>query len=289
MLEHGRPRRAIEVLDVHRNEQKAPVDTELVAKALEQAISTEMSEPIDSGWSHHVARLLDHLESAGFDENRLALLEWAYMPLFRFESRHSGVLHRALATDPKFFVQIASLAYRARGEEPTPLSEETQARAQTAHDLLESWRIVPGTLDDRMIDRAALGHWVSEARQLLSESGRLEVGDTLIGQVLYYGPRTPGALWPAEEIREIIEQAASVHLENGFRVEAYNSRGVMLRGLTEGGMQDRLLAEEYRKHATSAAVSWPRTSALLKRIAKSFEQDARRQDADAALTEDLWR
>lgn len=54
------------------------------------------------------------------------------------------MLHRALAEDPEFFVQILSFAFRARGEEPTELTEGEQNRASTAHTLLESWSTVPG-------------------------------------------------------------------------------------------------------------------------------------------------
>ena len=289
LMEHGRPYAVIELLDHYADDIPSGPPADLIADALEKAAHTTPPSNLGSMFSYHVGRHLDRLEEAGFDEQRLAALEWLYLPLFRFEKRRSGVLHRELATVPSFFVEIVSLIYRAKGEEPRDLSEEEQALARTAHDLLDSWRLVPGTQDDDTVDGNALREWVSEARRLLAECGRSEIGDHRIGHVLRYGPKPQDDEWPAEPIRDLIEEVASEDLEEGLRIEVYNSRGVTSRSPTEGGQQERDLADKYRRFATSASTKWPRTAAMLIRIAESYERDARRHDLDAELTEDLWR
>ena len=299
-----RPRAALHLFQSmgYRDADAVPLD--LLADTLEVAIQTA-DTPFDGTTAHDIGEHLDRLDAADFDANRLAKLEWAYLPLFRFDHRPSGVLHRTLAEDPEFFVQMVSFAFRARGEEPAELSEGEQNRASNAHALLESWQTVPGRRDDGTIDSERLAAWVQEALRLLADANRTEIGEQYIGRVLRYGPDAAPAPvgdaaadedappplidWPTEAIRDVIETAASDHIETGFALEVYNSRGVTSRGMTDGGGQERALSRQYRQRAAFVGPMYPRTSAMLKRIAESYDRDAERHDRDADLTEDTWR
>lgn len=308
LVEFGRARSALHLLAVAAHRDSEPVPHELVAHALEEAIRTAEA-PFESTLANDIGDHLERLADAGFDKERLARLEWAYLPLFRFETREFRVLHRALAEDPLFFVELVSLVYRAADEEPRELTHLEQAKADSAHNLLESWRVVPGARPDGTIDADDLNEWVRTARKFLAEAKRVEVGEQMIGRVLRYGPppqpaqnggspgqeqdedveNSVGAEWPGEPIRDVIESAASEHIETGIQLEVFNSRGVTTRGLTDGGQQEHAIAEGYRRYAENLGMRWPRTAAMLKRIADSYEHDAAREDRSAELTEDLWR
>lgn len=299
----GRPRAALDLFRQISYRDKEAVPLDVLAATLEAALRSD-DEPFGSVSAQDIGRHLDRLDEAEFDADRLAMLEWNYLPLFRFENRQSGVLHRALADEPDFFVQMLSVAYRARSEEPADLTEAEQISARNAHTLLESWRTVPGTQPDGSLDADALASWVREAQALLATADRREVGERHIGRVLRYGPKpatpteTPDSAqdapkreerWPVEAVCDVIEEAASDEMESGFELEVYNSRGVTSRGLTDGGSQERALAGRYRRYAAAQGILYPRTSAMLRRLAESYERDAERQDRDADLTEDTWR
>jgi hypothetical protein len=286
LIEYDQPYVAVMLLDSHGEADAPPL--ELVAEALEAAVRTEPSGPLDSMFSYHVDRHLRRLEEAAFDEKRLARIEWSYLPLFRYENRPMRILHGALSNEPEFFVQVVEAVYRAEGEEPRELSPEEASRAATARDLLGSWRHVPGRREDGSIDAAALNEWVDAARARLAENGRLGGGDHRIGQVLRYGPGPQDGQWPAPEICDLIDRLESDELDSGFRMEVINSRGVTTRAPTAGGQQERALAEQYRGYAETTRLRWPRTAALMRTLAASYEADADREDASAALTEDLW-
>ena len=301
LLAAERPRAALHLFRQMTYGDDEAVPHDLLADALDLALRTA-DEPFDGTAVHDIGEHLDRLDAAGYDPERLARLEWAYLPLFRFDRRRSGVLHRELAQNPKFFVDMLSLAFRGRGEEPTELSDAEQNRASSAHTLLESWRTVPGQNDDGTIDAEALDAWIDEARRLLREANRSEVGEQYIGRVLRYGPDPavvssdmldgddpPPRVWPAEVIRDVIERVESDDLETGFALEVYNSRGTTSRGMTDGGDQERVLVRTYRQYAAHVGAMYPRTAALMKRIAESYLRDAERHDRDAALTEDTWR
>lgn len=287
LMEYGNPFSAIILLDYYAEKSDPPV--ELIVDVMEQAVRTTPPQYLDQMFSYHVGRLLDRLEEARLDESRLAALEWAYLPLFRFEKSRARTLHNRLATDPEFFVEIVSLVYKAKGGEPRELSDEEQARARTARDLLDSWRVVPGTQADGSINPQSLSEWVDEARKLLQESGRLSIGDLHIGKILRYGPTPQNDNWPAESICDLIENVESESLEEGFSTEVFNSRGTTVRSPIEGGQQERELANQYLRYAASLGIKYTRTAAMLNRIAAWYEEDARRNDQDADLTEDFWR
>jgi hypothetical protein len=67
-------------------------------------------------------------------------------------------------------------------------------------------------------------------------------------------------------------------------IERFNMRGVTSRGFFEGGAQERSLAQEYETWAGKVRVKWPRSAAVLETIAKSWREDARREDIRAEQT-----
>jgi hypothetical protein len=236
-----------------------------------------------------VGRLLHVLSDSGeISEDRLADLEFIYLPVTQQHGRgRPKILHRKLERDPDFFAEVVALAYKAEDEGERELSEDEVHRAQLAHELLESWRTIPGLREDGAVDSEALSSWVKCAIAAVEARNR-RVGDYLIGQHLRYSPADDDGTWPARPVRDLIEDLASEDLGRGLEVEVYNSRGVTTRSPTAGGGQERALVEQYTGWATNVSAEWPRTAAMLRRIAGTYERDARREDDSAELTEDLW-
>jgi hypothetical protein len=95
--------------------------------------------------------------------------------------------------------------------------------------------------------------------------------------------------WPHPAVRDVIEEVGSADLERGIEVGVYNGRGVVTKHPLEGGMQEHQLAERYAGFAPAVADRWPRTAAMLRRLAEGYRVDARREDQEAELREDLGR
>jgi predicted transglutaminase-like protease len=77
----------------------------------------------------------------------------------------------------------------------------------------------------------------------------------------------------------------NAQLENGILVGVHNKRGVTSRGMLDGGTLERNIAKKYREWADATKIEWPKTSSLLKEIARSFENTARFQDEQAERTD----
>jgi hypothetical protein len=98
--------------------------------------------------------------------------------------------------------------------------------------------------------------------------------------MLAWAPGDADGTWPCEPVRDVIEVTRSRDLETGLYIGVKNKRGVTSRGMLDGGDQERDLARRYREHSEAARFEWPRTSAVLDRIADSYEAEAKEHDDD---------
>ena len=287
LIEVGRQLAAVDLLALNNRGDSKP-SPELVAKVLKAAISAEgqHEEPIGD-LAYSVGELLDGLHESGFDQATLAHLEWAFLPVVDHFDRRPKALHRLLSDSPDFFIEVLSLVYRAKGEEPVDLGDEDQRRARMGFRLLDDWRRIPGQQDDGTVVSDRLREWITATVERLEEVGRRTVGLQIIGQALSGSPADPDGSWPCTAVREIIETLASTDLEQGLQVGVFNSRGVVTRDPAAGGAQERALAEKYDGLAAVVSTTSPRTARTLRSIADVYRRYARRQDFESEIGEDL--
>jgi hypothetical protein len=281
MLRFDRVVGALDLLNLYVRSDDRRVSPDLVLDALERLIVLSQShdEPIQQLSSYELNGLLDYVRDASVSEDRLATLEWQFLPALGYDAR-SPVLERQLARDPKFFVEILSLVFKPKNSDRD--ADVQPHVAQNAYRLLDQWRIIPGsTAEGEPVDAAALVEWTEETRRLLVEADRREIGDVQIGHVLAHAPGDDDGTWPTRPVRDLIERIASSDLDDGFRVEIFNKRGATSRGLFDGGEQERVLAQRYNDWATRIADEWPRTASVLSDLARGYEHDARREDDEA--------
>ena len=234
--------------------------------------------------SYYVGKAFDLLDAdEAVEDEEILQLEWVYFHALQNSERPARTLHRALATKPAFFAELLQAVFGKIEFEPDDTGARDRARtiARQAYHVLEDWSLVPGARDDGSIDGAVLNEWVNVARRLCAEAELVDIGDLRIGQVLSAAPVVAGDAWPPEAIREVIENCRSRRLEDGFANGVFNCRGVTLRSPTDGGKQERDLAARYRADALVCATGWPRTCAVLERIANSYDADAKWHDEHA--------
>jgi hypothetical protein len=288
LVRHERPHAALDLAAMHVRQ-----DPKLAGDDLQHALLKAATMVRDvTGFrsqSYDVSELvsfLEHEAEAGrIAEDEVARLELLYLPLLRHEGQPK-LLHKAMGQDPSLFIEAACLAFRGEGEPEPELDEAVRHRALLSYELLTSWRTPPG-LENGVIDGDHLGAWVEEARRRLAENNRAAIGDQLIGQVLSGSPRGADGAWPAEPVREVIERLRSEDLEAGLHMGRFNQRGVVTKSPLSGGGMERGIKARYETDAVLVAARWPRTAALLRAFAATYERDAAREDIDAELRHDL--
>jgi len=218
------------------------------------------------------------------DIQRLAAVEWGYLRLLDGHTASPKALHTRLQQEPQFFVELLRVIFPPQQESVETVdspTEEQKVRARNAYTLLRSWNTLPGTRQDGTVDETKHVEWVTKARTLCEAMGRLEVCDLSIGEVFAHAPQESDGSWPCIPIRDVIEEVASEELIRGFEVGIFNKRGVFSKSWTEGGAQERALAQHYAAYADACAIEWPSTAAALRRVAQQYEEDARRSDEEA--------
>lgn len=276
----------------HQGVDEAVV-AEILADALEQMLRVDDPQAVHLR-EHDFEEVFEILErqadTVGLE--RVATLQWAYLPALGYHP-DAPTLQRFMAEDPKFFAQIVSTVYRPQSDddnedddtevedEAEHVDEQREARATNGYRLLSSWNSVPGYRADGTFDEDEFNAWIDAAIVELREAKRYAVGLTHIGRMLVAAPADPDGGWPPTAVRRLFERLQDDDVEDGYFVEVLGRRGVTSRGLEDGGEQERALVDRYRADVERSANQWPRTAAILRKIVKSYESEARRNDESA--------
>lgn len=250
-----------------------------ITNMLHELVQTE--DPIEDATmsGYYVGKLLDYLEDVTPEDPALAKFELYFFNLLR-QDRHPAALYRALCSDSRLFVELVKARFTGNDEEPKDIVNDRRqaAYAEAAWHLLNGLPVLPGQREDNSIDAVHLGKWVNSARSALTEAKRARVGDNQVGLILSASPLGTDGHWPAEPVRDVIEEIQSGALDEGLRVGRLNRRGITTRNMFEGGAQEHKLEAHYRGMATALEDQWPRTARILRRIAEDYNREARAQD-----------
>jgi hypothetical protein len=287
LVEVGRSAAALDLLAMYSHRGTPDEDyAEAIAEAFEALMTRNNPDPeIHLLHSYDFEALLEtlagHREAVG--TARVVRIEWFFLPALGFEP-HARTLHQALAEDSAFFVEMMKILFRAASESPREDQEPSDARkqrAENAYRLLSSWSTCPGTDAAGVVDPNGLRNWVVEARKLLTEADRTDIGDEFIGQALEAAPAEPDGTWPIIAVRALLEELSNDHIEKGLEIRIYNRRGVITRDPEAGGELERSLAAKYREQEQALRDSWPRMARVLRNVADTYEAEARIEDLES--------
>ncbi len=277
----GRPLAALTAIE----DQVSQLSPEIVLWLLDKGVEELNAKPgtLSTNVAFLIEQIFDKLRvSADVSKVEIARREYAYLPLFMYREKRLA-LHEILAQDPTFFVQLLCDAFKPASGPPREPTDEAKTRARAAFELLSNLDLVPGS-DGNNINLEFLTKWVHAVRIEATEKDRAAIGDEFIGHVLAHSPFDTDGAWPHRAVREVIELVKSKNLETGIDVERFNMRGVTTRAMYEGGDQERSIAGEIRGWAAKVD-AWPRTKALLLRMAESWERHAEYEDERAKQDE----
>ena len=261
----------------------AEIPTDLIFRMLEAVIPEfnaghARADTMTNYYIEKAFEVLDRRDDAPAE--RVSQLEYAFFPLLEYNSNRPLRIHKLMAADPAIYHYMLRNVSKGEHEGAEEPSEDAASRARRSYSLLTRFSNIPGLREDGL-DEHVLGAWIDEVRRLGTETDRVAVTDSFIGRLLAHAPPDRDAGWPHKAVRRQIERIQSEELERGLQLERFNMRGVHGKQVFEGGEQERALAEENEGWAEIAA-AWPRTSALLRAIARGWRLDAEREDTEAA-------
>lgn len=258
----------------------AELPGQLILSLLDESIRAINAQPQRDGTmlAYHLQRVFEVLgNKAEVTMEDIARREYAYLPLLDQRKGDGLLLHRFMASNPDFYFEVFCDVFRGTDEEPGEPTQAERDRAQLSYDLLSSFYTLPGTSADG-VDEDVLLAWIKRVRDAGHSSGRADIGDQYIGRLLAHSDANPDdGIWPQAAVRRAIESLRSEHVERGIEIERYNMRGVHTKSIAEGGRKEREIADRYRGWAR-ALTGFPRTEAMLSRIAEGWEREAARED-----------
>lgn len=287
-LEHDRPLAALgsisQYLERGGNDE---MDAKLVVNILKRIISdpSDIDGPLKQEFHRFISNAIRFIEeSPELSENEIAQIEWALLPVLRYDEFIPNRLSKFVAKDASFFAQLVIWAFRSEKDkrDNRPMDDEMRNKAEVAHDLLWKIAILPGD-SGGVINADALNQWVNDARKLLQDADRVKIGDDQIGTYLSHSPVGSDGVWPHEAVRSIVERVKSSQLDLAIRIGKQNARGMTSRSPWDGGKQERILAAQYYSDAKKIELIYPRTAEILRSIARDYYNEARRQDWDSEL------
>ena len=291
LLEVDRPRAAFFATHIDWNK----VETSRLRRLL-LAVATVASEPADHFKlePYDLSEALASLDGRpGVTLEEMAQLEFTFIGALGNNEHGILNLEKRIAQSPSLFVQMLALVFRRSdgGQDPPAWRVDDPARsaaiANAAYELLERVKRIPGTTEEGQVEADALMRWVTEARGLCKEHGRIKIGDEQIGQWLSRATSADDAHGPCPPVCDVLEAIASKDMANGFEIGIYNGRGVTTRGPYEGGGQERDLAAKYRAWARSRRFGYPFVSRSLDAIAESYERDAAQENTEVRVRQRL--
>ena len=267
-------------------------------KRLLLAVATVDSESVDhlKIESYDLSEALKSLAGRpGVTPDEMARLEFAFIGALRYSEHGIPHLEQRIAESPPLFVQVLALCFKRSdsGQDPPAWRVDGPARraalGSAARELLERVKRLPTANSERQVDTETLMRWVTEARDLCRDHGRIGIGDQQIGQWLSRAFPDDNVHWPCRPVCEVLEAIASEDMAKGFDIGVFNGRGVTTRGPYEGGGQERDLASQYRAWAQARRFDSPFVGRILDAIADGYEHDAAREDTRVRVRKRLGR
>lgn len=236
--------------------------------------------------SHWIIKIFERLKSENTDFDRLAHLEYKYLPiLHRHLSMSKGqlTLHKMLSKNTEFFMEVMEQLYKpASYDEQEVVTEDSKQKVLMAWQIMRSWKTPPGLDEDGSVNVKQFDDWIIEVRKLAKESDRVVICDQKIGEVLYFLPDDDqDGHWPHRCLRQLLENITSKEIEKGLGLAQFNSRGVTTKAMYEGGKQERELAAMWADRAEKIATTWPKASSFCLSISEEWARSAAAEDERA--------
>lgn len=288
LIEVNRPIAAFNAVCMDRNRIDTPYLTKLLKALLGNSTESEDNYKLSS---HYVAEVFDVInQRSELTVEEMAQLEFQFIAALERTKYGIPNLEKQLAHSPELFMHAVALSFNRDddGIDPEEWRIEDQSKrsaiAMTCFRLLDRVKRLPGyNVTTKTLEVKELRKWILQSQKLLSEHGRKEVGNQLIGQYLARDQTSTKESWPSQAVCEVLEEFGTDDLATGFKIQMHNSRGVTSRGLTDGGQQERELAEYYRARAKQVAFNYPYVSSILEELAKEYEREALIEDAEVQV------
>ena len=224
-------------------------------------------------------KIYNHPNIGTADKAEIANIETLYLPFFK--NQHNGIkpkfLYKEIQNNPASYLDLIKYAYK---------DDDMNTRgnidiATISYQILYDIDFIPGySHEDKTFDPIIFTQWIESLFTLAKEQKYLKGTICAVSRLLAKVPLDEDGIWPHKALRDIIENKKNQDLEEQIAIEKINQRGCTIRTMTEGGEKEREIANKIRSNIQTISSIYPRTARILNIIAKSYETNANRFDAE---------
>ncbi|MGD9808737.1 MAG: hypothetical protein AB7E76_09990 [Deferribacterales bacterium] len=258
--------------------KKEEFDSSVLVKILFSLLENLPERQLGTMDTHYINEAFDELwQSTDVSEKDLLTLEWAYLRIwekYRDDDKVPKTINRKIATDPNFFADLISFAFKPRNSKENN-AEVSLAQAENAYHALDIWNMIPGQEEDSAIEFDKLMKWIHEAREICKANDRLEIGDQYIGHILAKSTNVKSYMMPEEAILRVLNENISKDVNIGFIIQLHNNKGTSWIDRKDPGKDDRAIANKCRIISKEIIIDYPKTSELYESIAKDYDKRAK--------------
>lgn len=276
LLEHGCVAQAIDLVALMLSSEQNPSVAHVVRVLLGLLAVVERRDRCIVS-SDVVNDLFVFLESAAPDHAELPMLELLFS-CHGFYLESLCALYRHFERNPDSFAELVISVESAEIDFDDSFNIVLR---QGFFDIVVFWQNIPGLQVDGSVDTAFLTEWVEAVRKRLVGHVSVEKSELYLGYVLASSPNGADGMWPAEAVRSVIELMKSSVLERAISTRCYIRDSTGIRRDYIGGVPEWCLVNKYRESSRFMRLRWPRTAALLSRLADDYEIEAQQEDTKA--------
>lgn len=211
-------------------------------------------------------KIYSHADIRNVDKNLMIGLEISYLGLFNGHNDiEPSFLLDNIFSNPQFYIDLVKGAYKNDKMEEQSVKDSNLA--EMSYRILYEIRTIPGK-GEKTFDKNVYREWVYEIVKLSKAQGYFVGVKCALPQLLVHTPadETDG-IWPHRVLREILEELKDPDFELNLAIAKMNARGVRSGSFK----QEQNEAKHYREQASSLAITFPRTSIILNKIADDLD------------------
>lgn len=245
-------------------------------------ITTEMTNygGRDTMTDYYVQELVKYLNENFFSKNEKVEELYNIEMLFRGAlSWNDMKTTRALfKNDPRFYAGLLDKLYRHEEDDESEQNSEDDTYIKGLYSFYYSADFCPCE-EDGLVDEDKLRKWVEDFKGLMSKQKQLYLFERKLGNIFAYAPAGEDGLYPAEAVREVIEELQDEGLRNNYAVTESNKRGTFSPDAGRGEME---IALRYKKNADGLRIRYPECAKIYDKLYRDYmaESKAERRHAE---------
>lgn len=257
----------IELSILHQQQLSSSLIFDTIKGYLSVASTTKVSQYV-------LSSIIEHLDKrADVKDDDIVPLEFLCYDILK-QYADDLRFNKAILTSPELMMDLLTMVYAPESEEKRQIELEKSDKdivrfnARLSLNVLYNLDKCPCVDSNGRIDENGLRNYVDKLIELGEKADRKKVVYHTIGHLLANYPESQD--FPNTIICSIIQEYDSTDLNQGYRIQMFNKRGVTSRPCFSGGFIEKDLSEKYKGYADKIRYFHPVVAKIFDNLSEEY-------------------